>query len=114
MAPEERRALRILADAVQHGITIPVLMMVHGFPADLLAGLMLDGLATKSPEPASADSRTIEATILRITDAGREVLRMPPPGHAEAQIRKCQQVIARFSEIAETRRRILTKSDLKP
>jgi hypothetical protein len=43
MAPEQRRALRILADAVQHGITIPVLMMVHGFPADLLAGLMLDG-----------------------------------------------------------------------
>jgi hypothetical protein len=103
MAPEERRALRILADAFQHGITIPVLMMVHGFPADLLAGLMLDGLATKSPAP-SADSRTIEATILRITDAGREALRMPPPGHAEEQIRKCQQVIARS-------RKLLKRSD---
>jgi hypothetical protein len=105
MAPEERRALRILADAVQHGITIPVLMMVHGFPADLLAGLMLDGLATKSPGwPPSADSRTIEATILRITDAGREALRMPPPGHAEEQIRKWQQVIARS-------RKLLKRSD---
>ena len=93
MAPEERRALRILADAVQHGITIPVLMMVHGFPADLLTGLMLDGLATKSPE-SPADSLKIEATTLRITDAGREALKMPPPGHAEEQIRKCQQVIA--------------------
>jgi hypothetical protein len=98
MAPEPRRALRILADGVQHGITIPVLMMVHGFPADLLAGLMLDGLATKSPGLPSDDSRTIEATILRITDAGREALRMPPPGHAEEQIRKCQQLIARTAE----------------
>ena len=103
MAPEERRALRILADAVQHGVTIPVLMMVHGFPADLLAGLMLDGLATKSPGSPSADSRTIEATILSITDAGREALRMSPPGHAEEQIRKCQQVIARSQLLKRSR-----------
>jgi hypothetical protein len=104
MAPEERRALRILADAVQHGITIQVLMIVHGFPADLLAGLMLDGLATKSPGSFSADSLKIEATILRITDAGREALRMPPPGHAEEQIRKCQQAVARS-------RKLLKRSD---
>ena len=99
MAPEERRALRILADAVQHGITIPVLMTVHGFSADLLAGLMFDGLATKSPGSPSADSLKVEATILRITNAGREALKMPPPGYAEEQIRKCQQVIARSRKL---------------
>jgi hypothetical protein len=99
MAPEERRALKILADAVQHGITIPVLMMMHGIPADLLAGLMLDGLATKSPASPSADSLKTEATILRITDAGREALKMPPPGHAEEQIRECQQIIARAGKL---------------
>jgi hypothetical protein len=104
MPPEERRALRILADAVPHGITVPMLMMVHGFPADLLAGLMLDGLATKSPGSPGADSLEIEATILRITDAGREALKMPPPGHAEEQIRKCQQVIVRA-------RKLLKRSD---
>jgi hypothetical protein len=104
MTPEQRRALKLLSIAGQRGSTIPVLLMVHGFPACLLAGLMLDGLATKSPEPLSSDNRTVEATTLRITDAGREALRKPPPGHAEEQIRKSQQIIARV-------RKLLKRSD---
>jgi hypothetical protein len=104
MTPEQRRALKILAVAGQRGSAIPVLLMAHGFPADLLAGLMLDGLATKSPEPLSSDSRTVEAATLRITDAGREALSKPPPGHAEEQIRKSQQIIARV-------RKLLKRSD---
>ena len=74
MTPQEGRALKILADAGQRGGTALVLMIKQGFSADLLAGLMRDGLATMSTETMSAGSQTIEATILRITDAGRAAL----------------------------------------
>jgi hypothetical protein len=91
MTLEERRALKVLADAEQRGSMIPVLLMAHGFPADLLSGLVLDRLATKSTEPFSDGSRTVQVIILRITDAGREALTMPPVGRAEEQIRISQQ-----------------------
>jgi hypothetical protein len=99
LTPEQRRALKVLADAGQRGSTLLVLLMAHDFAADLLSGLVLDGLATKSTESPSAGGRTIQVIIFRITDAGREALRMPPLGHAEEQIRISQQIIARSRKL---------------
>ena len=45
LSAEQRRALHILADAGPRGATVEALM-VHGFAAEILAGLAIDGLAT--------------------------------------------------------------------
>jgi hypothetical protein len=74
MTPQEGRALKILADAGQRCGALLVLMIAQGLSADLLSGLMRDGLAMMSTDTVSAGSQTIEATILRITDAGRAAL----------------------------------------
>jgi hypothetical protein len=63
---EQRRALKMLADAPR-GVSEEMLIVVHGFSAEMLAGL-----ATVVTESKSARRGvTIEVERIRVTDAGR-------------------------------------------
>src|SRR5229473_2900781 len=67
---ERRRALKVLADAPR-GVSEEMLVVVHGFSAPMLAGLVLAGLATMVTETKQASrglTRTVER--IRITDDG--------------------------------------------
>jgi hypothetical protein len=66
------RALALLAGSAR-GVTKSIMLM-NGFTAELLAGLVRDGLATAELEHVRADERSIEVTRLRITDAGRRAI----------------------------------------
>jgi hypothetical protein len=48
--------------------------MAQGFTADMLAGLIHDGLATAAPETVMVGGRAIEVTRVKITEAGRRAL----------------------------------------
>ena len=74
LTAEQRRALRVLADAGQNGAT-EAIMMAHGFGREMLAGLVLAELATV----VTRMMRTGGATTMKIdhyliTDDGREAL----------------------------------------
>jgi len=83
---ERRRALKMLADA-RRGLSEEVLLVAHGFSAEMLAGLVLDGLATVMTETKKGRNEnkrdqgrarprglTTEVKRIRITDAGRRAL----------------------------------------
>ena len=71
---EQRRALKMLADAPR-GVSKEMLVVVHGFSAEMLAGLVLAGLATVVTETERAPRGvTIKIERIRITDAGRRAL----------------------------------------
>lgn len=83
---ERRRALKTLADAPR-GLSEEVLVVAHGFSAEMLAGLVLDGLAMivaeakggryeikKDQERARPRGLTIELKRIRITNAGRRAI----------------------------------------
>ena len=72
MTHDQRRALRMLAE-VPHGVA-ETLMLAHGFTRELIAGLVLFGLATVVTETASIGGETIKVELVMITDAGRRVL----------------------------------------
>jgi hypothetical protein len=66
---ERRRA--VLADAPR-GVSEEMLVVVHGFSAEMLAGLVLAGLATVVTETKSAPRGVmIKVERIRVTDAGR-------------------------------------------
>jgi len=68
---EQRRALQALADA-PHGTSEELLVVAHGFLAEMLDGLVLTGLATVVTETRTLrPGVTIEVELIRITDAGR-------------------------------------------
>jgi hypothetical protein len=67
---EQFRALEILADAGSRGSTIDMLV-ANGFPAELLAGLVSDGLAMMQGETVKVGDRAIEVIRVRITEAGQ-------------------------------------------
>jgi hypothetical protein len=73
MTPDERLALQRLAD-VPRGIA-KTLMLAHGFTDELIASLVLNGLATVVPDIARIGKQTIEIELVMITDAGRRALR---------------------------------------
>ena len=74
LSREQRRALKMLADAPR-GISEEVLVVVHGFSAQMVAGLVRAGLATVVTETKSAPRGvTIKVERIRITDAGRRAL----------------------------------------
>jgi hypothetical protein len=70
LSVEQRRALEILADAGSRGSTLDMLIE-NGFPAELLADLVSDGLATMHGETVKVGGRPIEVIRVLITDAGR-------------------------------------------
>jgi hypothetical protein len=80
---DECRALQRLAD-VPRGIA-KTLMLAHGFTDEVIAGLVLNGLATVVPDIAIIGKQTIEIELVMITDAGRKVIwnGMPVGGRFE-------------------------------
>jgi hypothetical protein len=49
-------------------------MLAHGFPFEMLTGLVRDGLAMAAPGIMYADKRPITVTWIAITDLGRQAL----------------------------------------
>jgi hypothetical protein len=72
IAPDEREALRMLADS-PHGSTESI-MLAHGFAIGMLRDLVRDGLATAEPRTVRSGRRLIEVKWMTITDAGRRAL----------------------------------------
>ena len=70
---EQRRALEMLADAGEIGSTLDMLV-TNGFPAELLAGLVSDGLAMMQGETVKVEERTSEIIRVMITEAGRRAI----------------------------------------
>ena len=75
LAGYRRQALEILSGAGPSGYTTLLAQMAQGFTADMLAGLVHDGLATAATETVRAGGRAIEITRVKITDAGRRALK---------------------------------------
>jgi hypothetical protein len=69
---DENRALQRLAD-VPRGIA-KTLMLAYGFPDELIAGLVLNGLATVVPDIARIGKQTIEIELVMITEVGRKAI----------------------------------------
>lgn len=72
VTPDERNALQRLA-GVPRGVA-KTLMHAHGFAPEVIAGLVLAGLAMVVPENARIGQHTIEVELVMITDAGRQAL----------------------------------------
>jgi hypothetical protein len=66
-------ALEVLADAGLWGCTAATLL-TFGFPINMLANLVRDGLATARRETLITGARKIKAARVWITDAGRSAL----------------------------------------
>jgi hypothetical protein len=50
------------------------MLIANGFPAELLADLVSDGLAMMQGETVKVDERTSEIIRVMITDAGRNAI----------------------------------------
>jgi hypothetical protein len=72
VTPDERHALQRLA-GVPRGVA-KTLMHAHGFTHEVIAGLVVSGLATVVPEIARIGEHTIEVELVMITDAGRQAI----------------------------------------
>jgi hypothetical protein len=72
LTEEGRRLLEMLA-ASADGAT-EALLLAHGFTLDLIARVVIAGLATAKVERMVAGRRTVEVERVRITDAGRVAL----------------------------------------
>jgi hypothetical protein len=57
------------------GATDCLLVLAHGFNTKMLAGLVLERLATAMVgEPLNTDGKTVEVVRITITDAGRRAI----------------------------------------
>ena len=70
---EQRRALKVLADASTRGCAEAVLW-AHGFDAAMLAELIKAGLVSRMPERVRAGGHLVDIARLRITKAGQGVV----------------------------------------
>ena len=70
---EQRRALKMLADASTRGCA-EVVLWAHGFDAAMLAELINAGLVSRMPERVRAGRRSVDVARLRITKAGQAVI----------------------------------------
>jgi hypothetical protein len=73
LTADQRRALRVLADARGNGVA-EALMLAHGFRREMLAGLVLAELATVVTRTTRAGGPTIKVDHYVITDDGRDAL----------------------------------------
>jgi hypothetical protein len=73
-SPEWRQALQLLARSPR-GAMEDVLELGHGFSHEMLAMLVLAGLATVVTETLRVDGGTFRIERMRITDAGRLAIR---------------------------------------
>jgi hypothetical protein len=74
LTTEQRRALKMLADASTQGCAEAVLR-AQGFDPNMLAELVDAGLVSRMPEPVRASGRLIPLARFRITPAGHEAVR---------------------------------------
>lgn len=74
LTADQRRALRVLADAGRNGVT-EALMLAHGFRREMLAGLVLAEWATVVTRTMRAGGLAIKVDHYAITDDGRDALR---------------------------------------
>ena len=73
-SPEWRQALQLLARSPR-GAMEDVLELGHGFSHEMLAMLVVAGLATVVTETLRVDGGTFTIERMRITDAGRLTIR---------------------------------------
>jgi hypothetical protein len=76
VSTEQRRALEMLADAQSRGSTIEMLIE-DGFPAEMVADLVRNGLASMQGDTVKVDGRAIEIIRVQITDAGQRAIEEP-------------------------------------
>ena len=74
LSPEWRRALEELANASERGGATEAVLLARGFTAEMVASLVLSGLAETSVETLKVGGRKIEVVRVRITDAGQFAL----------------------------------------
>jgi hypothetical protein len=70
LRPEWLQALQLLTSSPR-GATEDMLVLGHGFSSDMLAMLVLAGLATVVTETLRVGGGTFKIERMRITDAGR-------------------------------------------
>ena len=76
ISAQQRRALEMLADAESHGSTIEMLIE-DGVPAEMVADLVRNGLASMQGDTVKVGGRAIEIIRVQITDAGRRAIEEP-------------------------------------
>jgi hypothetical protein len=76
LSPQPRRALELLSllASSPHGATEALLVRVHGFDSDMVAGLVRAGLATAERETITAGAKPAEVLRLQITATGRKAI----------------------------------------
>jgi hypothetical protein len=72
VTPDEHHALQRLAGVVR-GVA-KALMHAHGFTHEVIAGLVLAGLAPVAPENARIGEHPIAVELAMITNAGRNAI----------------------------------------
>jgi hypothetical protein len=70
---DERHLLLKLLATAENGCTANLLVAL-GFETDLVVGVVRAGLATSQTQPELVGGCAVEATQVRITDAGRQAL----------------------------------------
>jgi hypothetical protein len=73
LSPEWRRALQLLTSSPR-GTTEDMLVLGHGLSRDMLATLVLAGLATVVTETLRPTGETVKIERMHITDAGKRAL----------------------------------------
>jgi len=76
LSPQPRRALELLKllASSPHGATKKLLVVVHGFDTDMIAGHVRAGLAAEERDVMKAGGETIEVVRIRITEARRKAI----------------------------------------
>jgi hypothetical protein len=72
LTDEQRRALRLLARS-PNGCT-EALLMAHGFPTEMLTGLLTHGLVRADVHAMRAGGRATVVVWMQITPAGRKAI----------------------------------------
>jgi hypothetical protein len=66
--PLRRRALELLADCPQEGCS-EAIMLANGVDVDTMVQIILEGLATATPQRTRADRETMEVATLRMMNS---------------------------------------------
>ncbi len=74
LSPKARKALMLLATHPA-GTAEELLLIAHGFKREMLAELVLAGLATVVTETAQTGTATVKVERYCITDGGRRALK---------------------------------------
>lgn len=76
LSPQPRRTLEMLEllASSPYGATEALLVRVHGFDGDMVAGLVRTGLVTAERETMKAGAKSVEVVRLQITAVGRKAI----------------------------------------